>query len=387
MKCGCMTLPSLTIAPNTIRQAGFLVWNTVRIITWEFLWFTSESTENFFLSTNMSFSCTLMLDKWQKLWASLSSNGFGLGCKEVTASLNITSHAKVSSDTSRHCGPRHIAFLCESCHRCGWVGFNQVFEANKKPGNLLKITLSLVFFSINLGLFFKSFKNTNCCFRKFHQLNNVFCSVPSTSLHNYGRTILLFHDFPWGWLDIYAIKILSGNDFLNPQNQQLKVICKTLNVCVWVYSCKIQKKTSKWMFTFWLGGKWRMLFLIGHFQFKSSIAIAFWLFFIGVCHAVLCTWWTFHRRITCQNNNFSRVAWASKYEVGRPETSKDPKNITDEVILHTLWVCDYKYIYIYIYIYIYYWNYGSICAKRKNIRKTLQKMLFMNVHWKWFPNL
>ena len=50
---------------------------------------------------------------------------------------------------------RDTAFLCKSCHRCGWVGFNPVFEVNKKPGSVLRITLNLVFFSINIGLLFK----------------------------------------------------------------------------------------------------------------------------------------------------------------------------------------------------------------------------------------
>ena len=35
---------------------------------------------------------------------------------------------------------------------CGWVGFNRAFEASEKPGSALRITSSLVFFSINLVL-------------------------------------------------------------------------------------------------------------------------------------------------------------------------------------------------------------------------------------------
>ena len=65
--------------------------------------------------------------------------------------------------------------------------------------------------------------------------------------------------------------------------------------------------------------------------------------FSGVCFVVLRTWQTFYSRIARRNNSFIRVTWESKYDVGKPETCKDPKNITNEVILNTLWVRDYNY--------------------------------------------
>ena len=93
-------------------------------------------------------------------------------------SSNIASHAKVNVDSTRHYGKGRIAFLCES-YEYGWVGFSRTFEANKKLESALRMNSSLVFFFVNLGLLFKSFKNTiNCCFRKFRQLKNVLCRVP-----------------------------------------------------------------------------------------------------------------------------------------------------------------------------------------------------------------
>ena len=47
---------------------------------------------------------------------------------------------------------------------------------------------------------------------------------------------------------------------------------------------------------------------------------------------ILRAWRIFYCRIAGWNNSFGRVAWESKYDVGRPETCKDPKNITDEAI-------------------------------------------------------
>ena len=46
------------------------------------------------------------------------------------------------------------------------------------------------------------------------------------------------------------------------------------------------------------------------------------------------------------NKSFGMVTWESKYDVGRPETCKDPKNISDEAILCTFFkVFDYNIIF------------------------------------------
>ena len=50
---------------------------------------------------------------------------------------------------------------------------------------------------------------------------------------------------------------------------------------------------------------------------------------------ILRVWRFFYCRIAGWNNSFGRVAWESKYDVGKPKTSKDPKNITEKVILRT----------------------------------------------------
>ena len=72
--------------------------------------------------------------------------------------------------------------------------------------------------------------------------------------------------------------------------------------------------------------KWCMSFLIGQFQFKSSWAVAFWFFFfLGVCCVVLHAWWTFYCRISGRNSSFSRIAWESKYDAGRPELARTPR--------------------------------------------------------------
>ena len=100
-----------------------------------------------------------------------------------------------------------------------------------------------------------------------------------------------------------------------------------------------------------LGGKWRVSFIIGQYHFKNSLAVAFK--FCLLCElCVFACWAYFYCRIAGWNKSFGRVTWESKYDVGRPETCKDPKNITDEAILCTfLKVFDYIYIYIYIYIF------------------------------------
>ena len=51
---------------------------------------------------------------------------------------------------------------------------------------------------------------------------------------------------------------------------------------------------------------------------------------------MVCDWHAFHCRIANRNNSFGWVTWEGKYDVGRPETCKEPKNITDEAILRTL---------------------------------------------------
>ena len=51
---------------------------------------------------------------------------------------------------------------------------------------------------------------------------------------------------------------------------------------------------------------------------------------------------TFYSRIIHRDNSFGMVVWESQYDFGRPKTCKDSKNITDKVILCTLWVCDYN---------------------------------------------
>ena len=43
----------------------------------------------------------------------------------------------------------------------------------------------------------------------------------------------------------------------------------------------------------------------------------------------------FYCRIAGWNKSIGRITWESKYDVGRLETCKDPKNITDEAILCT----------------------------------------------------
>ena len=109
--------------------------------------------------------------------------------------------------------------------------------------------------------------------------------------------------------------------------------------CVWVYSYKIQKKTSKWLFTFLARGDvYRFSLATFGLRLNSSSILTF----SGVCSAVLRTWRTFYCRIACRNNSFGRVAWESKYDFGRPKICKEPKNIPDGAILGTLWVCDYN---------------------------------------------
>ena len=84
----------------------------------------------------------------------------------------------------------------------------------------------------------------------------------------------------------------------------------------------------------WLGGKWRRSFLIGQYHFKNSLAVAFDFFLLCELCVFAC-WAYFYCRIAGWNKSFGRVTWESKYDVGRPETCKDPKNITDEAILCT----------------------------------------------------
>ena len=60
--------------------------------------------------------------------------------------------------------------------------------------------------------------------------------------------------------------------------------------------------------------------------------------FSGVYCAVLHARWIFYCRIAYRNNNFGRVAWESKYDAGRPETCKDPKNITDPAHSLGVWL-------------------------------------------------
>ena len=157
-----MHLVSLAAPPNTIWEAVFLVWNSwdvrrvVCINTRISVIYLGLHSELFLVHKHKSFSLTMML---------LGSDHFSLSCYKVTVSSIIVSYAKVPVDSSRH-----LAFLFKSCRGWRWVGFNRAFEASKKPRSALRIIPSLVFFSINLGLLFKSFKNTIiCCFRKFRQ--------------------------------------------------------------------------------------------------------------------------------------------------------------------------------------------------------------------------
>ena len=82
---------------------------------------------------------------------------------------------------------------------------------------------------------------------------------------------------------------------------------------------------------------------VGNDVCRFSLATNSSSIFTGVCCAVLRTWWTFYCRIACWNISLGKVAWESKYDIGRPEICKDPKNITDEAILRTLWVFDYNF--------------------------------------------
>ena len=59
------------------------------------------------------------------------------------------------------------------------------------------------------------------------------------------------------------------------------------------------------------------------------------------CDVFAC-WAYFYCWIAGWNKSFGRVTWKSKYDVGRPETCKDPKNITDLAILCTFLVFDYN---------------------------------------------
>ena len=105
---------------------------------------------------------------------------------------------------------------------------------------------------------------------------------------------------------------------------------------VWVYSYKIQEKTTR---RDWEGRDvCRFSLAAASLKLNNS---CIWTF-SGVYWAVLRTWWTFYCSIACQNNSFGKVAWENKYDFGKPETCKNPRNITNEVILRTLWVCDYN---------------------------------------------
>ena len=92
-----------------------------------------------------------------------------------------------------------------------------------------------------------------------------------------------------------------------------------------------------------LGGKWRKSFLIGQYHFKNSFAVVSKIFLLCELCVFAC-WAYFYSRIAGWNKSFGRVTWESKYDVGRPETCKDPKN-TDEAILCTflsVWLQSYK---------------------------------------------
>ena len=69
--------------------------------------------------------------------------------------------------------------------------------------------------------------------------------------------------------------------------------------------------------------------------YMCAFVCVFTYVYIYMC-VVLRAWQTFHYRSTWWDNSFSGVAWESKYDVGKPETCKDPKNTTDEAILLTL---------------------------------------------------
>ena len=106
------------------------------------------------------------------------------------------------------------------------------------------------------------------------------------------------------------------------------------------------------MFTFYnsprLGGKWPKSFLIGQYHFKNSLAVAFKIFFFSfeVWTVIFACWAYFYIRIAGWNNSFGRVTWENKYDVGRPETCKDPKNITEAIL------CTFLSVWLQIYIYI-----------------------------------
>ena len=65
---------------------------------------------------------------------------------------------------------------------------------------------------------------------------------------------------------------------------------------------------------------------------KNSLAVAF--NFSFVCTVCFCMLGVFFTAGSPAGTKVS-VTWESKYDVGRPETCKDPKNITDEAILCT----------------------------------------------------
>ena len=110
MKCKFMTFPSLAVAPNAIREAGFFVWNTGGTSEGSYVIHLSVHSKLFLVHKRKNFSSTLMLDEWQKLRTSLGSNSFGLSLLGDDGVFEH-SHIKFPVNNSRHCGKGKYCFF------------------------------------------------------------------------------------------------------------------------------------------------------------------------------------------------------------------------------------------------------------------------------------